>query len=80
VIPVQEQVEKIRAAVYARGQSNLVIVGRIDARAIEGLQDTIARGKRYLEAGGFSLVRLIFGDPGAARLLWTVKAGWFDRR
>jgi methylisocitrate lyase len=35
VIPVQEQVEKIRAAVYARGESSLVIVGRTDARAIE---------------------------------------------
>lgn len=51
VIPVQEQVEKIRAAVYARGDSNLVIVGRTDARAIEGLQGAIARAERYLEAG-----------------------------
>jgi methylisocitrate lyase len=51
VIPVQEQVEKIRAAVYARGESNLVIVGRTDAQAIEGLQGAIARGERYLEAG-----------------------------
>jgi methylisocitrate lyase len=51
VIPVQEQVEKIKAAVYARGQSNLVIVGRIDARAIEGLKGAIARAERYLEAG-----------------------------
>ncbi|MGJ0516690.1 MAG: isocitrate lyase/PEP mutase family protein [Methylomicrobium sp.] len=51
VIPVQEQVEKIRAAVYARGESNLVIIGRTDARAIEGLEGAIARGDRYLEAG-----------------------------
>jgi methylisocitrate lyase len=51
VIPVQEQVEKIRAAVYARGESNLVIVGRTDARAIEGLQGAIARAERYLDAG-----------------------------
>jgi len=51
VIPVEEQVEKIKAAVYARGDSNLVIVGRTDARAIEGLQGAIARGEHYLEAG-----------------------------
>ncbi|MGJ0483010.1 MAG: isocitrate lyase/PEP mutase family protein [Methylomicrobium sp.] len=51
VIPVQEQVEKIRAAVYARGESNLVIVARTDARAIEGLPGAIARGEQYLEAG-----------------------------
>jgi len=51
VIPVEEQVEKIKAAVYARGDSNLVIVGRTDTRAIEGLQGAIARGEHYLEAG-----------------------------
>jgi methylisocitrate lyase len=51
VIPVQEQVEKIRAAVFARGDSNLVIVGRTYARAIEGLKGAIARAERYLEAG-----------------------------
>jgi len=51
VISVEEQVEKIKAAVYARGDSNLVIVGRTDARAIEGLQGAIARGEHYLEAG-----------------------------
>jgi methylisocitrate lyase len=31
IIPVQEQVEKIKAAVHARGESNLVIVGRPSA-------------------------------------------------
>jgi len=51
VIQVEEQVEKIKAAVYARGDSNLVIVGRTDARAIEGLAGAIARGEHYLEAG-----------------------------
>jgi methylisocitrate lyase len=51
IIPANEQVAKIRAAVHARGSSDLVIVGRTDARAIEGLAGAIERGERYLEAG-----------------------------
>ncbi|MGY6275443.1 isocitrate lyase/PEP mutase family protein [Methylomonas sp. MgM2] len=51
VISVDEQVEKIKAAVYARADSDLVIVARTDARALEGLDGAIRRGERYLEAG-----------------------------
>ncbi len=51
IISCTEQVEKIKAAVYASGSSNLVIVARTDARAIEGLKGAIERGERYLEAG-----------------------------
>lgn len=51
VVSVDEHVEKIRAAVYARGDSNLVIVARTDARALEGLDAAIGRGERYLKAG-----------------------------
>ena len=51
IIPADEQAEKIKAAVYARGDSGLVIVGRTDARAIEGLNGAINRGELYLAAG-----------------------------
>jgi methylisocitrate lyase len=51
IISVEEQVEKIKAAVYARVDSNLVIVGRTDARAIEGLNGAIKRGEQYIDAG-----------------------------
>ncbi|AEG01121.1 isocitrate lyase/PEP mutase family protein [Methylomonas methanica] len=51
LVSVDEQVEKIKAAVYARGDSGLVIVARTDARAVEGLNGAIARGERYLAAG-----------------------------
>ena len=51
VIPTAEQVEKIRAAVQARGESNLIIIGRTDARSPLGLQEAIARGKAYYQAG-----------------------------
>ncbi|MDY7023229.1 MAG: isocitrate lyase/phosphoenolpyruvate mutase family protein, partial [Cyanobacteriota bacterium] len=46
-----EQIAKIQAAVEARGDSNLVIIGRTDARAPLGLDEAINRGKAYFEAG-----------------------------
>lgn len=51
VIPMAEQVEKIRAAVHAKGDSGLVIIGRTDARAPLGLEEAIRRGRAYYEAG-----------------------------
>lgn len=51
VISLEEQVEKIKAAIYARKESGLVIVARTDARANLGLEEAIRRGHAYLEAG-----------------------------
>lgn len=51
VIPMEEHAEKIRAAAEARGDSGLVIIGRTDARAVNGLKDAILRGRAYHEAG-----------------------------
>ncbi|MEA5511906.1 isocitrate lyase/PEP mutase family protein [Crocosphaera sp. UHCC 0190] len=51
VIPTVEMVKKIKAAVKARNKSNLVIIGRTDARAIYGLDEALNRGKQYQEAG-----------------------------
>ncbi|MEQ9618682.1 MAG: oxaloacetate decarboxylase [Deltaproteobacteria bacterium] len=51
VIPMGEHVEKIRAAVEARRDSGLVIIGRTDARAPYGLGEAIKRGRAYYEAG-----------------------------
>ncbi|HSC36012.1 MAG TPA: isocitrate lyase/phosphoenolpyruvate mutase family protein, partial [Thermodesulfobacteriota bacterium] len=48
---MEEHVEKIRAAVEARGGSGLVIIGRTDSRAPNGLADAIKRGRAYYEAG-----------------------------
>ena len=50
VIPLNEMVGKIKAAVAARRQE-LVIIGRTDARAVTGLEDAIRRGCAYAEAG-----------------------------
>jgi methylisocitrate lyase len=51
VIAMQEHAGKIRAAVDARGDSNLVIIARTDARAPLGLEAAIERGKAYINAG-----------------------------
>ena len=51
VIPMNEHVQKVRAAVRARGDSGLVIIARTDARATHGLDEAIRRGRAYAEAG-----------------------------
>jgi carboxyvinyl-carboxyphosphonate phosphorylmutase len=51
VIPAQEMAEKIRAAVEARAQAEFVIIARTDARAVEGLDRALERGRLYREAG-----------------------------
>jgi len=55
VIPVEEHVQKIRAAVDARKGRDFFIVARTDARQVNGLEDAIARCKRYKEAGADAL-------------------------
>ena len=51
VIPMADHVQKLRAAVDARGDSGLVIIARTDARAVLGLDDALERGRAYYEAG-----------------------------
>lgn len=51
VISMEEHTGKIRAAVTARGNSNLVIIARTDARAPLGLQEAMQRGRCYVDAG-----------------------------
>jgi 2-methylisocitrate lyase-like PEP mutase family enzyme len=51
VIAVGEQVQKLRAAVRARGDGDCLIVARTDARQAVGLDDAIARALAYHAAG-----------------------------
>lgn len=51
VIPADEMVLKIRAAVDARTDPELVLIARTDARAVHGLSEAIERVRRYGEAG-----------------------------
>jgi 2-methylisocitrate lyase-like PEP mutase family enzyme len=51
VVPIAEMVGKIKAAVDARRDADMVVIARSDARAIEGFDATIDRLNAYLEAG-----------------------------
>lgn len=51
VIGKNEMVGKIRAAVDARDDGNLLIMARTDAAAVHGIEDAIARGHAFIEAG-----------------------------
>src|SRR5579864_890337 len=51
VIPMDEMVQKVRAAVEARQDPDFVIIARTDANAVNGLEDALQRGKAYREAG-----------------------------
>src|SRR5260370_42481131 len=47
VIPLNEMVQKIHAAVDARQDPDFVIIARTDANAVYGLEDAIQRGRAY---------------------------------
>jgi 2,3-dimethylmalate lyase len=51
VIPEKEFAEKIRAASENRSDPDFIIIARTDARAVNGLDDAIARARLYREAG-----------------------------
>ena len=51
VIPAQEMVAKVHAAVSARQTDDLMIIARTDARSVESLDAAIERAKLYLDAG-----------------------------
>ena len=50
LIPLEEMVGKVRAAVDTRRQ-DLVVIARTDACAVEGFEAAIERAGRYIEAG-----------------------------
>jgi methylisocitrate lyase len=51
VIPIEDMVAKIHAAVRARRDRDLVIVGRTDAFRTDGYDEAIRRGLAFAEAG-----------------------------
>ena len=63
IIPTLEMVAKIKAAVDARVDKDLVIMARTDAVATDGLDEAIERGNRYAEAGA----DLIFVEAPTSR-------------
>lgn len=51
VIPMDEMVQKLHAAVDARQDPDFVIIARTDANAVNGLEDALRRGRAFREAG-----------------------------
>lgn len=51
VIPQEEMLGKIQAAVEARRDPDFVLIARVDARGVTGFRDAIERGIAYREAG-----------------------------
>ena len=51
VIPADQMVAKIKAAVGARRSRDFFIIARTDARAVHGLDEALRRGEQYLKAG-----------------------------
>jgi len=51
VIPKAEMVAKLKAAVDARVDDDLMILARTDARAVEGFEAALDRARAYQEAG-----------------------------
>ncbi|OPY75660.1 MAG: 2,3-dimethylmalate lyase [Syntrophorhabdus sp. PtaU1.Bin058] len=51
VIPTDEMVAKLKAAVDTRADQDFIIMARTDALAVYGIDEAIERGNRYREAG-----------------------------
>ena len=51
VVPKQEMVDRVKAAVDGRTEAGFVIMARTDAAAVEGIDAAIERAVAYVEAG-----------------------------
>jgi 2-methylisocitrate lyase-like PEP mutase family enzyme len=55
VVAFDEAVQKVRAAVEARGNSDLLVIARTDAIATSGLDEALRRARAFHEAGADAL-------------------------
>ena len=75
VVPLEEMVQKVKAAVDARHDQDLQIIARTDARAVEGFERAIARAQAYIDAGAdVAFVEAPTGKDELARIAREVKA------
>jgi 2,3-dimethylmalate lyase len=86
VVPVGEMVEKVHAMVEGRGDGDVVIIARSDARAPEGLDSALERVGAYREAGADMIFvdalqdeseAIAFGEafPGVPKVINYVEGG-----
>ena len=62
LVSKQEMVDRISAAVSAKGDNSFVIMARTDAIAVEGLDAAIDRAKAYVQAGATMVFPEAIGD------------------
>jgi 2,3-dimethylmalate lyase len=55
LVPAREMAAKVSAAVAARRSPDFLIIARTDARAVEGLESALERGRTYVDAGADAL-------------------------
>ena len=85
VVPREEILTKLQAALEARTDPDFVIVGRTDALAVHGIDEAIHRGRLYRElgvdlifveaAGSVDEMRRICGEVGGRQLANMVEFG-----
>lgn len=63
LVSADEMVGKIKAAIYARKNSDFLIIIRTDARSVIGFDEAVRRGKIYAEAGA----DMIYGEALESR-------------
>lgn len=69
LVPVDEMVDRIRAAVDARTDPDFVIMARCDALSVEGLESALDRMERYVAAGADCLFPEAFSQLAEYRAL-----------
>ena len=75
VVPTEEMVQKVKAAVDARHDPDLQIIARTDARAVEGLDRALARAQAYIDAGAdIAFVEAPTNKDELARIAREVRA------
>ena len=51
IVPAEEMVKKIEAAIYAREDNDFFLIARTDARSVKGLDEALERAHLYVKAG-----------------------------
>ena len=67
LVPTEEMIDRIKAAVDARVDPNFVIIARTDALANEGLEQAIERAQAYVAAGA----DMIFAEAVTELAMYT---------
>jgi 2,3-dimethylmalate lyase len=76
VIPVEDMVAKIKAAVDARANRDFVIVARSDSYAEYGIDGIIERGQAYVEAGADAFFPILYTSKNLPEEMAKVRSSF----